>query len=201
MVNTIIEILTPTLSHFWFAGYWLAFFLAFLETVLVVGVFIPGSVLIIFLGAFAAKGFFEFDDLVWFAVVGALLGDNINYYIGRKFGAKILQKEIWMLKKEHVEKAKDFIKKHGNKSVFWSRFIPGLKEIVPFIAGSLNMNKKKFFIFNFLGAIGWGLEWAGIGYIFAYSLDVAKHWIHVFEAIVVLGVLAFYIFKISFSKK
>jgi len=169
--------LLPTIEHFHNYGYWIAFFAALFETIFGIGLLFPGSTIILILGALSAKGYFDIGDIIWFSVVGAFIGDNINFYLGRKYGTKWIKKKIWFLKPEYFEKAKFFFVSHGARSIFFGRFIPSVKEIIPFIAGSVNMRQRTFFIWNALGAIGWGIEWAGIGYLFAYSLTVAETWL------------------------
>ena len=177
MINYLIHNILPSIEHFRVAGYWIAFFAAFLETTLVVGLILPGSTIILLLGALSARGSLDVGDLIWFSVSGAILGDNLNYYLGRKYSAKWLAKGFWFLKAGHIEKARNFMNAHGAKSVFLGRFIPSVKEVVPFVAGSLKMNKRTFMLWNVLGAIGWGFEWVLAGYIFAQSLSMAELWL------------------------
>jgi undecaprenyl-diphosphatase len=86
----IIGNLLPDPAHFYVTGYWIAFFAALVETTIGIGLIIPGSTIILILGALSARGSFDAYDLIWFAATGAILGDNINYYWGRKQGASTL---------------------------------------------------------------------------------------------------------------
>ena len=74
-----IQSLLPAIEHFHIIGYWIALLAALLETIIGVGLIIPGSTINLFMGALAAKGYFDLGDLLWFAVIGAIIGDNINY--------------------------------------------------------------------------------------------------------------------------
>ena len=198
MVNNLINYILPSIEHFHMGGYWVAFFAALLETTLGLGIFLPGSTIILFLGALSARGFLDTGDLIWFAVSGAILGDNINYFLGRRYGAVWLDKGFLFLKTGHIEKARCFMDAHGIKSVFLGRFIPSVKEVVPFIAGSLRMNKGTFMLWNVLGAIGWGFEWILAGYIFAESLNLAQLWLSragLFFVFILLLVGVFYFLK------
>jgi membrane protein DedA with SNARE-associated domain len=177
MINDFINTIIPSVEHFGIGGYWIAFFAALLETTVGIGLFLPGSTIILLLGAISARGYLDLGDLLWFAVAGAIIGDNINYYLGKRYGAKWLKKSIPFLKPQYLEKGMRFMDAHGAKSVFLGRFIPSVKEIIPFIAGSARMPKKKFLLWNVLGAIGWGFEYVLAGYIFAQSLDVAELWL------------------------
>lgn len=204
MVNDLINHMLPSIEHFHIGGYWIAFFAALLETTIGIGLFLPGSTIILFLGALSARGYLDTGDLLWFAVLGAILGDNINYYLGRRYGAKWLEKGFWFLKSNHIKKARYFMDAHGAKSVFLGRFIPSVKEVVPFIAGSVKMNKRTFMLWNFLGAVGWGFEWVLAGYIFAQSLNVAELWLSraglFFAFLLILGGIL-YFFKWLIIKK
>jgi hypothetical protein len=90
MINDLIHYLLPAIEHFRVVGYWIAFFDALLETTVGIGLILPGSTLILFLGAFSASGYLDVGDLIWFVVMGAIIGDNLNYYLGKKYGARWL---------------------------------------------------------------------------------------------------------------
>lgn len=164
----------PFIKHFHSFAYWFAFMAAMLETFIGIGLIIPGSTIIILLGGMAAEKKFDIGDLICFVVLGAIVGDTINYFLGKKFGDKISKKEDFFIKPSVLEKSKLFFKKYGGKSVFIGRFIPSLRETVPLIAGISNMEKKSFFIWNFLGALCWGIILPFIGYFFNDYLKISK---------------------------
>ena len=204
MLDQITNILLPAIEHFGVLGYWVAFFAALSETIIGVGFLIPGSILIFLLGTMASDGYLDIGDLMWFAIVGAILGDNVNYYMGRKYGRKFAKNGFWFLEKKHFKKAENFFKVHGAKSVFLGRFVPSVKEIVPFVAGTLKMNRHTFFIWNVFGAIGWGSIWLLGGYWFAQSLNIATRWLSRIEMFLVLSiifVIVFFIVRFLFMKK
>ncbi len=203
MTDYIINIITPAVEHLGVLGYWVAFFAAMLETTIIIGLFLPGSTVILLLGAMSAYGYLDLGDLLWFAIVGAILGDNINFYLGGKYGSGWAQKGVWFLKQEYFEKAGSFFDKYGAKSVFLGRFIPSIKEIMPFIAGTVRMRRKTFLLWNVLGAIGWGIQWILTGYVFARSLSLARIWlsrIGFFLAALFLVFLALYLMKLVVLK-
>lgn len=198
MVIDLINNILPSIEHFRFGGYWIAFFAALLETTIGIGLVLPGSTIILFLGALSARGYLDVGDLIWFAVLGAIIGDNVNYYLGSKYGAKWLKDGFWLLKASHLEKAKYFMDAHGAKGIFLGRFLPGVKEVAPFIAGSVKMNRRTFMFWNVLGAVGWGFEWVLAGYIFAQSLNLAEFWLSragLFFAFLLIFGGIFYFFK------
>jgi len=190
--------LLPSIEQLGSGGYWIAFFAALVETTIGLGLIFPGSTIILFLGALSARGYLDAGDLICVAVLGAIVGDNINFYLGRRYGAKWLKGGFWLLKPDHIEKARHFMDAHGAKSIFLGRFIPSVKEIVPFIAGSVKMKPRTFMFWNVLGAVGWGFEWVLAGYIFAKSLNLAALWLSraglFFAALFISGSIL-YIFK------
>ena len=196
--------LLPAIDHFHSIGYWLALFAALLETTVGIGLFIPGSMFILFLGALSAQGYLDVGDLLWFAIAGAIIGDNLNYYLGRKYGSKFTKDGIWFIKPEHLKKGKTFFDNHGAKSVFIGRFIPSVKEIIPLIAGTVKMDRRSFFLWNVLGAVGWGFIWVLPGYIFAQSLNLAQVWmsrVGFFLAIFFAAMVVFYLLEWIVVKK
>ncbi len=175
-METYLNHLLPMLAHFHYLVYWLAFIAALFETTFLLGLFLPGSTLLLLLGAYASGGHIDIVDLWWFALAGAVLGDNVNYFLGKRYGSQWMHSGIWLVKAEHFVTAREFFKKHGSKSVFLGRFIPTIKEIIPFVAGTVEMNHRSFMLWNVLGAMGWGVQWLGAGYIFAQSLSLAQLW-------------------------
>lgn len=199
-----IKLLLSEIENFHILGYWIIFLAALLETTIGIGMFIPGSTIVLFIGALAAKGYFEVGELLWFAVIGAILGDNINYFIGKKYSSKIFSKNFWFMKPIHLKKGGKFFKRHGSKSVFIGRFIPVLKEVTPLIAGTFGMKQLPFMIWDFLGAICWGLIWVFSGYFFAQSLDFIKMWLGhagIFLTILLCLFILLYILKNFLVKK
>lgn len=158
-------------------GYWVAFFAALAETLMVVGLLLPGSSFLLLMGVLSGQGVLDLGDLLIFAIAGATLGDNINFYLGRKYGQRWLSQERWFLKAEYLSKAEGFFERHGGKSVFLGRFVPSVKELMPFIAGMGQMGRGSFLVWNLLGAIGWALQWILPGYIFSQSLALAHAWL------------------------
>jgi len=171
------NLIFPALEHFQGLGYWIAFAAALAETALVVGLFIPGSTTLLFMGAFAAGGQLDFTALLWFAIAGAILGDNLNYWLGRRYGQRWTKDGVRFLQRDHFDSAREFLDRHGARSVFLGRFVPTVKELVPFVAGAVHMRRRTFMFWNVLGAIGWGFEWLGAGYLLAHSLNLAQLWL------------------------
>ena len=116
-----IQSILPAIEHFHMAGYWLALLAAFFETTIGVGLLIPGSFIVLLMGSLAAQNYFDLGDLIWFAAIGAILGDNINYYIGKKFGTKIFANGFWFIKSKHIKKGEEFFKSSWfQKHFYWT---------------------------------------------------------------------------------
>ena len=158
-------------------GYWFALLAALAETAFLLGLLVPGSALLLLMGVLAGQGVFDLGDLLFFAIVGATLGDNLNYFLGRRYGRHWLRQDRWFLKADHMGKAEAFFHNHGGKSVFLGRFVPSVKEIMPFIAGMAGMERPSFMIWNLAGAVGWSAQWILPGYLFSQSLSLAQAWL------------------------
>ncbi|MGE4560995.1 MAG: VTT domain-containing protein, partial [Desulfobulbus sp.] len=174
MIEKFITALLPSIEHVHLLGYWMAFFAALLETALVVGLLLPGSTFLLLLGALSAVNVLDFGDLLWFAVAGAVLGDTLNYWLGQRYGNTWIHGGLGFLSPTHFEYARRFFARHGAKSIFIGRFIPSVKELAPFVAGTAGMRYRTFLLWNVAGAIGWGLQWIGGGYLFGQSLKLAQ---------------------------
>ena len=198
MIEQTYSHLLPSIEQFSYIGYWLVFFAAFAETLLVVGLLVPGSSFLLLLGAASASGYLGFSGVLWFAIAGAVVGDNLNFWLGARYGQHWRQNGVWFMQPVHFEQAHQFFEHHGAHSIFLGRFIPSIKEVVPFVACTAGMQRRTFFLWNVLGGVGWGLVWVGGGYLFARSLSLAQVWMSRLElAIFVLLLLwlLFYLLK------
>lgn len=173
----IIGSLFPNPTHFYVTGYWVAFFAALVETTIGIGLIIPGSTIILILGALSARGSFDIYDLIWFAATGAILGDNINYYLGRKYASRWQEHGFCLLKLPQIEKSKYFINKYGLTSIILGRLLSGIKEIIPLVAGSIKISYSSFFIRNVFGTIAWSCTWIFIGYSCSQLINATELWL------------------------
>lgn len=159
----------------WVAAYgaWIyvmLFLIIFMETGLVVTPFLPGDSLLFTAGAIAAvsNGGLNIWVLLGVLIVAAILGDGVNYLIGRHWGRAMLDSGRFsrVIKEEHVEKTEAFFAKHGGKTISFARFFPFLRTFAPFIAGTCHMDRGHFTIFNVVGGIAWVSLFVGAGYFF-----------------------------------
>ncbi len=137
--------------------YGLLFLIIFCETGLVITPFLPGDSLLFAIGAIAADPTSNLN--IWIAaiilIVAAILGDTVNYWIGRKFGAWMMRKFPKIVKPSHIEKTNEFFIRYGGKTIIIARFIPIVRTFAPFVAGSGEMEYRRFMFFNVIGALLW----------------------------------------------
>ena len=147
--------------------YAILFIVILLETGLVVTPFLPGDSLLFAVGALAAAGSLKVELLFITLLAAAVLGDTLNYHIGKYLGPKVFKKEgSIFFNKRHLLRAQAFYEKYGNKTIILARFIPVIRTFAPFVAGIGTMSYRRFIGYNILG----GVLWTGIflfgGYYF-----------------------------------
>ncbi|MEQ1750189.1 MAG: VTT domain-containing protein [Prosthecobacter sp.] len=137
--------------------YALLFLIVFCETGLVVTPFLPGDSLLFAVGALAAQGLLRIEIIIPLLMAAAIIGDNLNYWIGRKSGAWIVTQR-WF-KRDYLTKTEHFFVKHGGRAIVIARFVPIMRTFAPFTAGFGQMHYSRFLLFS----VGGGLLWvAGI---------------------------------------
>lgn len=178
------------IQNYGFWTYLLLFLIVFCETGLVVTPFLPGDSLIFAAGALSAMGSLNVVAFFMTFFVAAVVGDAVNYFIGKKIGNTILEKgKNKFVKKEYIIKAHKFYEKHGAMTIVIGRFIPIIRTFVPFVAGMGEMNFTKFVFYNIFGAFLWvGLFLTG-GYLFGNVPIVKDNFTFVLIAIIVISVL------------
>ena len=149
--------------------YGLLFLIIFCETGLVVTPFLPGDSLLFAVGAVAANdaftGSLRLELVIPLMIVAGVLGDAVNYAIGRKLGPAVFSKESGrLLRKDYLLKAQHFYDKHGGKAIILARFVPIVRTFAPFVAGIGRMKYSSFAYFNILGAIVWVVSLTLAGY-------------------------------------
>jgi membrane-associated protein len=167
--------------------YLLLFGIIFAETGLVITPFLPGDSLLFAVGAFAAIGSFNLFWLLMVLAGAAIIGDSVNYAIGKFFGEEMLGHHFF--KKEHVERTHRFYEKHGGKTIILARFIPIIRTFAPFVAGVGEMNYYKFLLYNVTGGLLWVALFVLGGYYFGNIKVVKENFSFVILAIIVLSVL------------
>ena len=170
--------------------YVILFLIIFCETGLVVTPFLPGDSLLFAAGAFAALGSLDPGLLVILLSIAAILGDNVNYWIGHFIGPKAFTKEkSRFLNKEYLERTHQFYEKYGGKTIIIARFIPILRTFAPFVAGIGSMTYKRFTLYNITGGIVWIVTFVLAGYFFGNIPFIKKNFEVVILAIILISFL------------
>jgi membrane-associated protein len=173
--------------------YAILFLVVFCETGLVVTPFLPGDSLLFATGAIAASGSLNVWIVMPLLIVAAVLGDAVNYKIGHKLGPGFLERKLAgekpgllgkLVKKKHLERTQHFYEKYGGKTIILARFVPIVRTFAPFVAGIGNMQYRRFFLFNVIGAIAWVVICVLAGLFFGAIPVVEEN----FE-LVVLGII------------
>lgn len=185
-------------------AYGIIFLIIFCETGLVVTPFLPGDSLIFALGALSATG--SLNPFIVFIVLvfAALLGDTLNFTIGRFLGNKLMEKEkTWFFKKDHLLETQAFYKKYGAMTIILARYVPIVRTFSPFVAGMGNMRYSKFIANSALGAVLWVGLFTTVGYLFGNLPFVKKNFSLIVIAIIFVSVLpaVFAIIKSKLAKK
>lgn len=156
-------------------SYVILFLIVFIETGLVIFPFLPGDSLLFAAGAFAAVGAFNIWVLVIILFLAAVIGDTVNYHIGKKVGMAIPPNSWFgrIINEEKLKIAEAFFNKHGGKTIVIARFMPFIRTFAPFVAGASRMNYRYFLLYNIIGAALWVGICTTLGYLFG-NLPIIK---------------------------
>lgn len=147
--------------------YALLFLIVFVETGVVVMPFLPGDSLLFVVGALCGIGLMSLPIAMALLCIAAILGDQVNYSVGRYFGPRVFQWEnSRYFNKRAFDQAHAFYEKHGGITIVLARFLPFLRTFAPFVAGVAEMSRRKFTMFNIAGGIFWVVSLTLAGYLF-----------------------------------
>jgi membrane-associated protein len=167
--------------------YAILFTIIFVETGLVVMPFLPGDSLLFICGAFAARGDMNLWLLMGLLTTAAILGDAVNYSIGRYFGPKVFQWEnSRFFNKRAFDKTHAFYEKHGGITIILARFLPFIRTFAPFVAGVAEMTRSKFVSYNVIGAVIWVGSLTVAGYLFGNIPWVEKNLTAIIIALIII---------------
>ena len=166
----------------------------FLETGLVATPFLPGDSLLFAAGSFAALGALDIIILLTMLSISAIIGDSVNYSIGRHIGPKVFKSESSIfLNKKYLLRTQEFYEKHGKKTIFLARFVPIIRTFAPFIAGIGKMEYTTFLKFNIVGGIAWVSLFLLGGYFFGNLSIVQENFSIVILAIIIISFIPIFI--------
>lgn len=172
--------------------YAILFLILFCETGLVVTPFLPGDSLLFVAGALAALPTNDLNVhmMVMLMIVAAILGDAVNYTIGRLFGERLFSNpNSKIFRRSYLDKTHAFYDKHGGKTIILARFVPIVRTFAPFVAGMGHMSYRHFAAYNVIGALVWVLLFTFAGYIFGDLPVVQENLKLLIVAIIMLSVL------------
>lgn len=172
--------------------YLVLFLIVFAETGLVVTPFLPGDSLMFAVGALCAVegSALHVALIIPLLLVAAVVGDAVNYAIGRKLGPKVFTAEkSFLLNKKHLVRTQEFYERYGGKTIIIARFVPIVRTFAPFVAGIGNMRYSRFFMFNVVGALLWVIGLVLLGYAFGNLPIIKKNFSLVIFAIIGLSIL------------
>jgi len=169
--------------------YLILFAVIFLETGIVATPFLPGDSLLFAAGTFAALGSLDVGFLILLLAAAAILGDTVNYWIGRRLGPRVFRENVRFLNRQHLERTHAFYEKHGGKTIVIARFLPIIRTFAPFVAGIGTMSYGRFLVYNVVGGVVWVLGFVLLGYFFGNLPVVRENFSLVILAIIVLSVL------------
>ena len=172
--------------------YAILFVIIFAETGLVVTPFLPGDSLLFAAGALIGQS----PDapinifVLWILLcVAAVLGDLVNYHVGKYIGVKAFSGKYRFLKPEYLQKTQAFYEKHGGKTIIYARFIPIIRTFAPFVAGVGVMSYAKFAAYNIVGGIAWVTSFLFIGYFFGGHPVIKSNFTYVIFGIILISIL------------
>lgn len=169
--------------------YAILFAIVFVETGLVVMPFLPGDSLLFAAGTLAATGAMNVYALIGLLWVAAVIGDTLNYHIGKWMGPKVFERQSKWIRQDYLLKTQAFFEKHGGKTIIFARFIPFARTFAPFVAGVSQMRYGYFLSYNVIGAALWVVGVVTLGYAFGNIPVVKNNFTIVIFAIIFISIL------------
>ncbi|CAN5753795.1 DedA family protein [soil metagenome] len=164
--------------------------IVFVETGLVIMPFLPCDSLLFAAGAVASRGFLSMPVLGFGLVAAAVIGDTVNYHVGKAIGPRVMKSESsWLFNKKHLAKTHKFFAKYGPKTIVLARFVPIVRTFAPFVAGAGAMNYRTFIVYNIVGAVSWVTLMLGSGYLLGQIPFVKERFELIVVGIVILSVM------------
>lgn len=170
-------------------SYALLFLIVLIETGLVVTPLLPGDSVLFAAGAFASLGDLNVAWLLILLVTAAVLGDTVNYWLGRYVGNRAFEGRIPLVKKDHLLRTRNFYARYGGKAIIIARFVPVVRTFAPLVAGIGSMTYRRFIVFNIAGALLWVNLFVLGGYFLGNLKVVRENFGLLVAAIILVSVL------------
>lgn len=175
------------------------------ESGMFIGFFFPGDTLLLSAGIFAAAGKLPLLTTILVIALAAILGDNVGYHIGKRWGRRLFKKPDGLVfRQEYVTRAEDFYERFGSKTMLLAHFVPVVRTFAPAVAGVAHMNYRQFFIFDAIGDAAWATIVTLIGYWFGTKIPNLDHYIMLALAgvmVITLGPTFYHVIKALLIKK
>lgn len=184
MILHVDKYLGQIITQYGTLAYVVLFAIVFCETGLVVVPFLPGDTLLFFGGMYCKTGAMDTGPLILSIVIAAILGNTLNYWIGRAIGKRVFTHDYKWMDKAALNRTHAFYEHHGGKTIILARFVPIVRTFAPFVAGVSEMTSAKFQLFNITGALLWVVGLIAGGYFFGDIPFIKDH----LNAIVLIGV-------------
>lgn len=181
--------LTELVTQYGTWTYGILFAIVFAETGLVVLPLLPGDSLLFAAGALSALGALDPWFLSGLLIAAAILGDTVNYHVGKWIGPRAFSGEIRWLRKDYLDRTHAFFERHGGKTIILARFVPIVRTFAPFVAGVGTMTYRNFIVYNVVGAVAWVGLFVPLGYFFGNIPAVKRNFSLVILGIIFLSVL------------
>lgn len=190
--------LVEIIANFGNLTYLILFAIVFVETGLVIFPFLPGDSLLFVAGTLSAMGSLNIVIVYFIFLVAAIVGDSVNYEIGKHLGAKLLANEnSRFIKKKNIIKTQEFFEKHGNKTIVLARFVPIVRTFAPFLAGCAKMPYRKFISYNAIGGFFWVTIFVFLGYFFGQVPFIKDNLSLLVIGIILISILPIIVVKIK----
>lgn len=174
-------------------GYPLLFLAAMAEHTFVLGLLVPGDVIVMLGGVLAAQGVLSLPIAFLVVLLGVLIGLNLSYFLGFYGGIPLLSRwgARFGMTRVRIAAVEAYFEKHGSKTVFLSAFVAGIKNLVPAVAGAMRMSYPRFLVYGFSGGFLRAIVAMGFGWLFGASIESALVWLRRFNiwALIVVGIV------------
>jgi membrane-associated protein len=155
---------------------------------------LPGDSILVLAGAFCATNkagdpHLNLAAVVLGTLVAAVVGAQIGFWLGSRFGTRLFKPDARIFKSAYLERAQEFFDRRGPRAVVIARFVPVVRTIVPMLAGTGEMPKRKFFVANLIGAVLWTVGISMLGYVVGRSISIDKYILPIVAVIIALSLI------------
>lgn len=208
-MHQIIELFKELINPEWIinhGGFYLVILIIFAETGLFVGFFLPGDSLLFVTGVYSSLisdslGGMPLIVIMLLIAIAGVAGNYVGYWFGRKSGPLLFsRKDTFFFKKKHLYQAKEFFEKYGGGAIFLARFLPIVRTFAPIVAGIVQMERKRFMMFNVLGSFAWVFSMILAGYYLDKSFPTLKNHLDIIIVLLILITTLPVIIKFVFGK-